>query len=75
VKTRVIDFEAARMRAEALAADVHEIELPASRIPVPKGDVVEVELTPSATLLERARATLGEAGLAELLHTTLEESK
>ena len=66
----IINFAAARQRIEALASSVHQIEIAAARIPV----VHEFEFKPEATLLERLSHSLTRQELAELAHSTLEES-
>jgi len=75
VVSRVIDFAAARARLEAQVAGVVALEIPARRIPAaPAVPFFEVAL-PTPTLVERYRRSLGEDGLAELMHVVLEESR
>lgn len=58
----IIDFQAARARMEAVAAVKQALE------------PFEIEFVPTATLIERLRATYGEH-TAEVVHIALEESK
>lgn len=65
----VIDFKAARMRIEGRA-----IAQAVARARDERNDTTCIEFIPTATLLERFAATMTEADLNELIHTTLEES-
>lgn len=66
----VIDFESARARLQV----EHSIEIDAARIPV-VDCVIECEIDPVATYLERFNRSLNAEELAELVRVTLEECK